>query len=316
MTKILQLPSFNSDRFSYYKRKILNDVLDVAGGEDLVTEMDQHPMPIFETGFNIKPFVHENKPAAMIMGHDKTYQTKPQVSLIAGVLGHLATDNDPKNIDSGSPLKVAYPTPTDAASVIASSMTDYGDYNARSLVYNKADIVAMKASELVEIRAGGAPYLLANGAKNPNVYGGIHLISGDKTEGKDFDLQSMVKGENLVEFLKDFIQFIRQTNSQIRELNKDVQKLKKDLLKHKHRIAITNVGTIIAPPPGGPCTGILQGETLISPNLSSATSPTITKNVKINTSLSSLEKNYSILMQNYLNANSPKKIRSSFNKVN
>ena len=315
MIKIKQLPSFNSDRLSYYTRKIINDALNAASNDEFIQEADRHSMPIFETNYNIKPIVHENKPAAMIMGHDKTYQTKPQVSLIAGVLGHLVSDNDPEAPQDGTPIRVAFPTPTDAASVVASSMTDYKNYNARSLVYNKADVVAIKASELVEIRSGGVPYLLANGAKNPNVYGGIHLISGDKTEGKDFDLQSMVKGENLVKFLKDFIKQLRQTNSQIRELNKDVQKLKKDLLKHKHKIAITNVSTIIAPP-SGPCSGILQGETLISPNLSSATSPTIAKNVKINTSLSSLEKNYSILMKNYLNSNSPTKIRSSFNKVN
>jgi|TARA_R110002020_G_scaffold273414_2_gene488566 hypothetical protein len=312
MIKIKQLPSFNSDRFSYYNRKIINDVVNVASPIEYIQEADRHPMPVFETDYNIKPIVHENKPAAMIMGHDKTYQTKPQVSLIAGVLGHLVTANDPGSPQDGAPIRVAFPTPTDAASVVASSMTDYGNYNARSLVYNKADIVAMKASELVEIRSGGVPYLLANGAKNPNVYGGIHLISGDKTEGKDFDLQSMVKGENLVKFMKDFIKILRQTTSQIRELNKDVENLKKELADHTHKFK----GVVTGTAPNGPITGTAKGTTVKSVKLASAIGKSMPKTTKISTSLSSLEKNYSRLMKNYLNSNSPTKIRSSFNKVN
>ena len=72
MIKIKQLPSFNSDRFSYYNRKIINDVVNVASPIEYIQEADRHPMPVFETDYNIKPIVHENKPAAMIMGHDKT----------------------------------------------------------------------------------------------------------------------------------------------------------------------------------------------------------------------------------------------------
>jgi hypothetical protein len=132
MIKIKQLPSFNSDRLSYYTRKIINDALNAASNDEFIQEADRHSMPIFETNYNIKPIIHENKPAAMIMGHDKTYQTKPQVSLIAGVLGHLVSDNDPEAPQDGTPIRVAFPTPTDAASVIASSMTDYKNYNARS----------------------------------------------------------------------------------------------------------------------------------------------------------------------------------------
>tara|TARA_R110002020_G_scaffold50761_3_gene143460 strand:- start:9719 stop:10657 length:939 start_codon:yes stop_codon:yes gene_type:complete len=312
MIKIKQLPSFNSDRLSYYNRKIINDALNAASSDEFVQEADRHSMPIFETNYNIKPIVHENKPAVLLMGHNKIYQTKPQVSLIAGVLGHLVSDNDPEAPQDGTPIRVAYPTPTDAASVIASSMTDYKNYNARSLVYNKADVVAIKASELVEIRSGGVPYLLANGAKNPNVYGGIHLISGDKTEGKDFDLQSMVKGENLVKFLKDFIKQLRQTNSQIRELNKDVESLKKELAGHTHKFK----GIVTGISPSGPVTGTAKGATVKSVKLASAIGRSMPKTTKISTSLSSLEKNYSVLMKNYLNSNSPTKIRSSFNKVN
>ena len=303
-SKIFQIFNFNSDRLSYYSRQIINDIVEVVGEDETVEEADRHPRPAYETGFGITPITHQNKPAAIIMGHNKDYQSKSEINMTAGTLGHLVTDNNPSSPDSGKPIKVAHPTPTDAASVIVSAMSNYGDYNARSLVTNKADIVVTKASELVEIRAGGTPYLLANGAKNPNVYGSIHLISGGKTKGKDYELQSMVKGENLVEFFKDLIKFIANTNSQIRELNKDMQNLKKALIKHNHQI--------IASSPSGPVTGTA----IQSTNLASAVAPSITKNVTINTSLSSLEKNYTILKKNYLNSNSPKKIRSLFNKVN
>ena len=87
-------------------------------------------------------------------------------------------------------------------------------------------------------------------------------------------------------------------NSQIREINKDVRDLKRTLVNHTH----------VASPFGGPTTPSLE--------LATGVVPSFISNVMIGTACSAIEKNYTVLMKNYLNSNSPTKIRSSFNKVN
>ena len=295
--KIKTITPKNSQKFSFHNRNIVDTIIKNSQQGQSIEDADRHPQPSYETEYNIKPIVHPNKPAAIIMGHNKQYQAKSEISIVAGTLGFLVSELNPDNPDSDDPIRVAFPTPTDAAQLILSSMTDYGEYNARSVVSTKADIVVAKAAELVEIKAGGVPYL-ANGVKNPNIYGEIHLIAGNKEEGKDFELQSMVKGENLVKFLRQLIKFIRNMNSQIREINKDVRDLKRTLVNHTHTSS----------PTGGPTTPSFE--------LVIDVVPSFINNIMIGTGCSAIEKNYTVLMKNYLNSNSPTKIRSSFNKVN
>ena len=94
--------------------------------------------------------------------------------------------------------------------------------------------------------------------------------------------------------------------------SQDFKNLKKELAGHTHKFK----GIVTGTSPSGPIAGTAKGTTVKSIKLASAIGRSMPKTTKISTSLSSLEKNYSVLMKNYLNSNSPTKIRSSFNKVN
>ena len=51
-SKIFQIFNFNSDRLSYYSRQIINDIVEVVGGDETVEEADRHPRPAYETGYH------------------------------------------------------------------------------------------------------------------------------------------------------------------------------------------------------------------------------------------------------------------------
>jgi len=197
MGKVNVIGTVDSERISPFKRFSIDEALKESKPSERVDGAEQFPVPVYQVIDGINHIIHSNKPAAITLGHNKNYQTKSQISMVAGTLGSLVAENDPTTND---PIEVAYPTPTDAASIVVSEMTDFGDYNGRSVVSAKADAVGIRAAEIIELRVGGIPYL-ANGHKTTNIYGGIHLIAGNRTDGKDFDLQPMVKGENLEEMM-------------------------------------------------------------------------------------------------------------------
>jgi hypothetical protein len=313
---VLEQPQKN-EKLSAAKRVIADSAIKTANSYAKVNaRLDaaaQFPVPVYQTTDGISHLVHRNKAAAITFGNNKNYQTKSQISMVAGTLGALLSENDP---NSGDPVQVAYPTPSDAASLIVSEMADFGDYNGRSVVTAKADAVGLRAAEIIELRVGGIPYL-ANGHQTTNKYGGIHLIAGNKTEGKDFDLQPMVKGENLKEMMVDLIEAVQNLVSQVKTLNGDVRSLKTDLIKHNHTVSL--VGSVTATSPAGPVAGTANvvGTTGTSLGLTTSLPPTIAKaSATVTTSLSSIDKNFSIMRQNYLEQTSPLPIKSRFNKVN
>tara|TARA_B100000900_G_scaffold280847_1_gene240264 strand:+ start:1533 stop:2477 length:945 start_codon:yes stop_codon:yes gene_type:complete len=303
----------NSENISLLKRNLISDSLKESGDEESVLGAAQFPQPVYQVVDGIKHIIHSDKPAAITLGHNKEYQTKSQLSFVAGTLGSLITENDPT---TGNPVEVAYPTPTDAAQLIVSEMTDFGDYNARSLVSAKADAIGLRAAEIIELRVGGIPFL-ANGHQTTNKYGGIHLIAGNRTEGKDFDLQHMVKGENLEEMMVDLIETIQNLVSQVTVLNNDVKSLKTDLISHNHTVSL--VGSVTATSPVGPVAGTANvfGATGTSLGLASSLPATIAKNnALVTTNLSGIDGNFTIMRQNYLEQTAPLPIKSRFNKVN
>ena len=321
MGKIRVLPDIvNNEALSFAKRAIADQSLKESGDKENVSEAAQFPVPVYQVIDGINHIIHSNKPAAITLGHNKDYQTKSQIAMVAGTLGSLVAENDPQ---TNNPIEVAHPTPTDAASVIVSEMADFGDYNGRSVVTAKADVVGLRSAELIELRTGGIPYL-ANGHQTTNKYGGIHLIAGNKTEGKDFDLQPMVKGENLQEMMEDVIEYIQGIVSQIKLMNKDISALKTSLASHSHAVAIPFTSTGVARDPLTQAIigvtnnfGTVIGTTEVSPTLVTSLPATITKiNAPVFASLASIDNNFSVIRYNYLEQFSPLPIKSRFNKVN
>jgi hypothetical protein len=314
MGKVRVLPDIvNNEALSPAKRAIADQSLKESGDKENVSEAAQFPVPVYQVIDGINHIIHSNKPAAITLGHNKDYQTKSQIAMVAGTLGSLVAENDPQ---TNNPIEVAHPTPTDAASVIVSEMADFGDYNGRSVVTAKADVVGLRSAELIELRTGGIPYL-ANGHQTTNKYGGIHLIAGNKTEGKDFDLQPMVKGENLQEMMVDMIESVQNLISQVKTLNNDVASLKTDLISHNHTVSL--VGSVTATSPAGPVAGTANvfGATGSSLGLTTSLPPTIAKaSATITTNLSGIDSNFTTMRQNYLEQFSPLPIKSRFNKVN
>ena len=248
MGKVRVLPDIvNNEALSFAKRAIARQSLEESGAKDSVSEAAQFPVPVYQVIDGINHIIHSNKPAAITLGHNKDYQTKSQIAMVAGTLGSLVAENDPQ---TNNPIEVAHPTPTDAASVVVSAMANFNnDYNGRSVVTAKADVVGLRSAELIELRTGGIPYL-ANGHQTTNKYGGIHLIAGNKTEGKDFDLQPMVKGENLQEMMVDLVESVQNLISQVKTLNNDVRSLKTDLIKHNHNVKLlVPAGKMLFAPP-------------------------------------------------------------------
>ena len=314
MGKVNVIGTVDSERISPFKRFSIDEALKESKPSERVDGAEQFPVPVYQVIDGINHIIHSNKPAAITLGHNKNYQTKSQISMVAGTLGSLVAENDPTTND---PIEVAYPTPTDAASIVVSEMTNFGDYNGRSVVSAKADAVGIRAAEIIELRVGGIPYL-ANGHKTTNIYGGIHLIAGNRTDGKDFDLQPMVKGENLEEMMVDLIEFIQNLVSQVKVLNNDVKTLKADLIKHTHTLsipapltaAIAGVGAVVG-------TASVIGSTGTSLGLTISLPPTIAKaNATVSTNLSGIDKNFTTMRQNYLEQTAPLPIKSRFNKVN
>ena len=307
----------NSEALSIAKRDLIDREVKESTNDESVREAAQFPVPVYQVIDGINHIVHSDKPAAITLGHNKNYQTRSQIAIVAGTLGSLVAENDPEN---NNPVEVAYPTPTDAASVVVSEMADFGDYNGRSVVTAKADAVGLRAAEIIELRVGGIPYL-ANGHQTTNKYGGIHLIAGNKTEGKDFDLQPMVKGENLQEMMIDVIESMQNLISQVKTLNNDVRNLKTDLISHNHTVSLltpitatAQAGVTVLPVFG---TANVLGVTGTSLGLTTSLPPTIAKaSATITTNLGGIDNNMTKVRQNYLEQTSPLPIKSRFNKVN
>lgn len=304
-----------TETLSFYKREERQSTLKDSSPKEPVYGAAQFPVPVYQVIDGINHIIHSNKPAAITLGNNKKYQTESEIAIVAGTLGPLVTENDP---ETNNPVEVAYPTPTDAASVVVSEMADFGDYNARSVVTVKADVVGIRSGELIELRTGGIPYL-ANGHQTTNKYGGIHLIAGNKTEGKGFDLQSMVKGENLEEMLRDLLQQVQHLISQVKLLNDDVKNVKKELVDHDHILTLKS--PVFGPPPPGlppPIIGVakITGTTGTSINMVAGVGPTTPDSAKIGTALNGVEENITKVKDNFLETKAEKRIKSRFNKVN
>jgi len=304
----------DGETLSPYKRQEKQSALEDSLPKEPVYGAAQFPVPVYQVIDGINHIIHSNKPAAITLGHNKDYQTKSQIAMVAGTLGSLVAENDPQ---TNNPIEVAHPTPTDAASVVVSEMANFRDYNARSVVTVKADVVGIRSGELIELRTGGIPYL-ANGHQTTNKYGGIHLIAGNKTEGKGFDLQSMVKGENLEEMLRDLLQQVQHLISQVKLLNDDVKNVKKELVDHDHILTLKSF--VYGPPLGlpSPIIGVakITGTTGTSTNMVAGVGPTTPDSAKIGTALNGDEENNTKVKDNFLETKAEKRIKSRFNKVN
>ena len=141
----------------------------------------------------------------------------------------------------------------DAARIYISEKADIDDYfkiiSKKSLVGRSvsASAIALKADAIRIIGVEGIKLVTRANPTNskglePNVRG-IELIAGND----DTHLQSMVKGENLVNCLKDILKIISNTESQITNLNNFVKSFAEDYAKHTHVSSPTGGPTSIAP---------------------------------------------------------------------
>ena len=161
-----------------------------------------------------------------------------------------------------------------------------------------ADTVKTQAREILELSAGGQTYL-ANSAKTPSPYGAVHIIAGDRTNKGDLSLQPLVKGSNLVKFLKEQVEFIQNLTSVQQAIIEDILQLK-----------------IILTAFGGACSTGPFSITPASIALVSAVGVSTPKSAIALANNLGVGVNKTLLLQNYLEPYSPEYILSRFNKVN
>lgn len=98
----------------------------------------------------------------------------------------------------------------------------------RTVAVSNADIVQHRGNEIIELVVGSSNYR-SSGSKIGSS-AGVHLLKA----GKEDRLQPMVKGDNLVEALKDLVKFVNDLSTRIIEIRKDLITMKTYLMAHVH----------------------------------------------------------------------------------
>lgn len=243
---------------------------------------------------------HPNKAAYILFGNNEKYPS-PELNITVGVNGPFKAEVDPK---TGQPITYKYPNVLDAASIVLSEKTDdtgivslVGKPNSRAAIKATADMIKIHGREVVEIAAGGTEYIHGTGTKNLAKAGAVHIVAGNRTEGQ-FDLQPMVKGDNLKNFLDELVETIANVNS-------NQQKIIEMIIKMQ--AIFTALGTGLS---AIPFTAAVGGPIL------SAIAPDIPKSAIALTNNLSSGLNTEFKKINYNQPYSPKNILSRYNKVN
>lgn len=245
---------------------------------------------------------HPNKAAYIIMGNNKKY-AKPELNITVGVGGPFKAEVDPK---TKKPVTYRYPSQLDAASIVMSEATDdtgivslKGSPNSRAAIRATADTVKIYGREIVEIGAGGSQYIHGTGTKNKAGRAGqVHIVAGNKNEPGQFELQPMVKGDNLKEYLDQICESISNVNSNQQKIIQSVIKM---------QAIFTAMGTALTAilPTAGVGSTILS---LIAPEIPNAV-------IALTNNLSS-GVNVDMKKFNFTKPYSAKPILSKYNKVN
>ena len=284
--------------------------------------LENYPVPKIVTAANFGIVGrHPNKATFVVVGDNADYPTKAELNLVAGAFGAVQTAVDP---ETGQPAKYQYPNPSDAVSLVLSEATDEPDIvslvgkpNFRAAIKAKADTIKLHARDVLELAAGGENYI-ANTAENPNPYGAVHIIAGNrikKEQTSDFSLQPIPKGKNLVEFLNKQCEFILNIVSVQQKIIEDIVGLKKTLTTFA-----TSMGAL-PPVVGNPAAAIVDTAGIKARNAVcslmktsiAATSPDNAKSLSNNLGIGT---NFPKLQCNHLYDIGPKYVLSRFNKVN
>lgn len=237
-------------------------------------------------------YEHVDNPAGLLIGNDKFYRDEkgspaPMMSIYS-VSEAAEGDVDLRDKDS---LQFA-------ARLDVSGMTDIktptllGDFNARSAVETSADVLNLKATEFVQIKAGGRRYN-SRGARVDS-RAEIHLF----TEGAG-EVQPTPLGRNLVLVLEDIIERMSELTATVQKLHSESLTLKSVLAAHTHIVAAP-VPLIAAP----------SVELLAASVAGAVGDATTVANIIGNVA------NTMFVKQNYLEPYSPKNILSKNVKIN
>jgi hypothetical protein len=249
---------------------------------------------------------HDNKAAFALMYDSPDYQAKSEITLVAGALGAGQSELTPE----GKPTTYGSRNALDAANIVLSEATDntgiktqVGNPNYRSLIGAKADTVKMHGREIVEIAAGGENYL-ANGSKIKTPYGGVHIVAGNRDSSGDLSLQSMAKGDDLVDYLRQQVEFIQNLTSVQKSIIEDIIQLK---------ITLTAFGTALTAGVGPAIFGAVPAAGGLLVGSVGASAP---KNAISLCNNIAVDVNNTLIKNNFLEPYSPKYVLSKFNKVN
>ena len=243
---------------------------------------------------------HPNKAGYVIFGNNKKY-AKPELNISVGANGPFKTEVDP---ETGKPTTYRYPSVLDASSIVLSEATDdtgivslVGSPNSRATIKATSDMIKIHGREVVEIAAGGTQYIHGTGTKNQAKTGAVHIVAGNRSDGQ-FELQPMVKGKNLKEFLDQLSETVSNINSNQQKVVELIMKL---------QTVFTSLGSGLT---AIPFTSVVGASKL------SAVGPDIPLSVTALCNTLSTGLNVEFKKVNFSEPYSPKNILSRYNKVN
>jgi len=188
-----------------------------APGEQVIAQGDNNTWIV----------IGRDRPGNMKTGYGGDGNTHcGMISLVAGRLGQNATDLFTKGVDKGKQIYADPNQRTDAAFIYISQKTDIdknlalvagrvGTPTAQSAIAIKADNLRMVARGGIKLVTGtdekySTDSSLKKGGQDcdANDEYGIDLIGGNN----DSDIQAMVKGQNLIDCLKDISKYIAKLN--------------------------------------------------------------------------------------------------------
>jgi len=177
--------------------------------------------------------------SAVMFASDPNYPKNAVLSMEVGRLGALrgaekTPDGEPITCGPANPLTSARLTlhqGTDNTGIVSTR----GNYNFCPAAELSADTVKIGAKKILELGSGGAKYD-GHGAKINSGAGAVHIVAGNKTSGGSYDLQKMVKGDNLKAALEEMMKKINQVVEVQRAIQSDLTDLKQAMGKHMHNV--------------------------------------------------------------------------------
>ncbi|MAG76243.1 MAG: hypothetical protein CL811_05725 [Colwelliaceae bacterium] len=179
---------------------------------------------------NQKVLEHPDNPSGVVFGNDIFYRDGKGAPAATISIYNISEQADPKEDvdlrDKGSyqfssRLDISNMTDIEAPTVKA------GSFDSRSAIEGRADVVSLKGTEFVQIRAGGARY--NSRGKKINAPGEIHIVSIG--QGK---AQPVVLGKNFIQFAKSLTERVEDLTSTLQKMHTEILSLKAALVTHIH----------------------------------------------------------------------------------